>query len=679
MQTSNKILLIHPPYGDFTRPYHSLSYVIPSLKAAGYEVTTLDLNILWFNYVFNKDWINKKSAILSDKFSSLNGKSCLTPLEQEDLILTVTGLEICKIVDPEIVQTILKNDRFYVYEDYMFAEFQIRQFEKLLSIVHDTTYFNSSFSIPEHFANAQDLVERSLALNDFQLECASVIDQEVSEQDFLFAGVSIPFTSHLPFGLSILRLLRSKLKCRVIAGGTVINDIVKYATSVDALVPFLKACDDFYYGEAELGVADYAHMVASGLIKNTTNVINLHDPSRILEQGGTNFVSLGGKEAISKYKTFDWLLNPPDYSWISWNDYLSPEPILNYSPSRGCFWNKCTFCDYGLNTNGPTAPSRTMRADVVLDHLIEIQKKFGLKNFYFAVDAISPSFLNDFAELLISSGKKFSWYTELFLTKSFSEELVEKLSKAGMVTASFGLESGSDRILKLMGKGSDRTKTVINPVLEAFRKSIIGLQPKYFVGFPSENDLDRQMTKDVLMENYDVFSIVAKANRFVLTEGSIIAKNADKFGITSIARSATDNIGGNLIYTTQNKEELCESRLQAFNSDINYPGPFERPWVGGIDTFHSFLFLKKFDRMIFHRLSQTASRTSEPISFSIKSRFDLEALFYNVHLRNLLKTKINHELVSQIAGEDFEEVKTSLDMLISAEPTVSTYIIRLRL
>lgn len=79
----------------------------------------------------------------------------------------------------------------------------------------------------------------------------------------------------------------------------------------------------------------------------------------------------------------------PAYDVWDWDRYWAPEPVILYSPTRGCYWNKCTFCDYGLNTDRPTSPSRERPVDAVLTDLREAGR-YG-RTLYFAVDAMSPA------------------------------------------------------------------------------------------------------------------------------------------------------------------------------------------------------------------------------------------------------------------------------------------------
>lgn len=97
----------------------------------------------------------------------------------------------------------------------------------------------------------------------------------------------------------------------------------------------------------------------------------------------------------------------PDFSGLPWDLYLSPEKFVYYSPTRGCYWNKCTFCDYGLNTDGPTSPWRQDTADTMIADVTELAK--FAKFIYFSVDVLAPATILRFAEKVVERGLDFRW------------------------------------------------------------------------------------------------------------------------------------------------------------------------------------------------------------------------------------------------------------------------------
>ena len=679
---SRNVLLVLPPYADFTYPYHSVSYVAPPLTAAGYRVDVIDLNIVWLRSVFTADWVANRKRELSARLDSYEAESEWTIDRQEEVVGLVQALAICESLRPEDVVEILQSERFYDYDAYLRARAQFRNFERLLTYLYSPFDFYNAFAIPncEYAHNSQRLVDAAMSVKRFTNDARRLLKSRYGPKEYLLCGVSMPFVVHLCLGLAVLQAVKSLWpKARRVAGGTAVTDVCTCRTSMDALAPLSQVCDDLYVGEAEHGVADYADWCAGRRANPPPQVINLHEatcPAR-------TYVSLSDRDtARLGTAPYDWSADPPDYEWIQWDLYLSPARQVNYAPSRGCFWNKCVFCDYGLNEDAPTAPSRTMNAGLVLDHLEAIVRR-GITHVYFAVDSIAPRFLRELAKRLVDRRLAVHWSTELFLTQAFTPELVALLTRSGLVTASFGLESGSSRILTLMGKGKNRGQKVLRPVFDAFRRSTVGLQPKFFFGFPGESDAERQSTVDLLNENRDVFCIVTRGNVFDLAPGSEIAKSPDRFGVTNIRRKPDDNIGGGLDYDHADGTPPPHVASYAeFNRQLNYCHTFERPWAGGIDTFHSKLYLQRYGKTIFHEISHRYAGTDEctrPWSeLSLKSRFDIDKVFDNVLIHCAERAQCNRDKMESLLGDELDPVLSECRAPLPCGEVRQTYHLQLR-
>jgi hypothetical protein len=420
-----------------------------------------------------------------------------------------------------------------------------------------------------------------------------------------------------------------------VAGGTAISDVYKYCKDAETLTNFAGHCDYFYVGEAENGVVQLADFLRGVTSEPPRQAVRLTDAGPNASK--QSYIALAAHHsAKGRFTPYDWLANPPVYDWIDWPLYLSPERRINYAPVRGCFWNKCTFCDYGLNEDGPTAPYRAMDVEVALRHLRDLAAA-GIKYVYLATDAVPPSFLSRLSDGLLELGLDLSWSCQLFLTKTFTPELIAKLERSGMAIASFGLESGSATILHKMGKGSNRIAQVLHPVLTAFRNSSIGLQPLYFYGFPGETDADRQLTVDLLLNYEYLFSPVSRGGMFGLMSGSIIARSPETYGVRDARAMEGDDIIWELNFRADNPEHIgCAREAEPFNRQVPFSARFERPWAGGIDTFHSQLFVKRFGRRVFAtmRLSEP-STTPQPIQ--LKSHFDLEEIFETAMIATLIR------------------------------------------
>ena len=454
------------------------------------------------------------------------------------------------------------------------------------------------------------MIEKAERCGALIADLTAIIEQKVGRRPYLFCGITAPYSANLVPAMALFEAVANVFPgLPRVAGGTAIADVYKYRRDAGTLASFSAHCDYFYVGEAENGVVQFADFLRGAILEPPRQAVRLADGGP--EPGRHRYVALTDHDAAKgKFTPYDWLANPPVYDWIDWPLYLSPERRINYAPVRGCFWNKCTFCDYGLNEDGPTAPYRLMDVNVALKHLRDLAAA-GVRHVYLAADAVPPAFLDKFADGLLALGLDISWSCQLFLTKNFTPDMIAKLERSGMAIASFGLESGSAAVLANMGKGTDRVDRVLHPVLAAFRNSSIGLQPLYFYGFPGETAADRQDTVNLLLSYADLFSPVSRAGMFGLMAGSMMARSPEKYGLRDVRPVDGEDIIWELDFRTDNPEHVgCAREAEAYNRQVPFSARFERPWAGGVDTFHSQLFVERFGRGVFNTMRAIEPETT---------------------------------------------------------------------
>lgn len=628
-----RILLLHPPYGDFTYPYHSLSYVAAAAEAAGYEADVLDLNILWFRSVFSGTKIQEFETEIASSLRDFEAKSELTIDEQECYAELLRALAICRSVDPATACATLTGPAFYDSAAYAQARIHIRAFESLLSILYFPFDFVAAFSSPAYVARIETLVSMVRSSRRLIGDLAELLQAALPNREYAFVGVSMPFSSNLVPGFALLEAVNSVLPfVPRIAGGTATSDIFKYRVDDAVLEPLRAYCEALYVGEAEVGFAQLAKWVETGQDR-PSNVVVPGAPMKGTE--AVKYVALRAGDS-PVHEPFDWTRHPPRYDWIDWPRYLSPERRINLSPVRGCFWNRCTFCDYGLNDTLPTAPSRQMDVEPVVSFVGALAAS-GITNFYLSSDALPPKFLRAFAKGILDAGIRISWACEFYLTKNFDLGFVSLMEQSGLVQASFGLESGSSRVLEQMGKGGDRVETVLIPVLDAFAQTGIVLQPLFFFGFPGETDEDREATVQLLESYRHLFSPISRGGVFALLAGSMIARTPGDFGISRVWRAEGDEIGGILDYEFMDGAgaPTCVE-FAGFNERLSATPQFERPWAGGIDTFHTQLWVGRFGRNAFERLRPHVEAVEiQAVPIRIHSNFDVDDILENVIVHRL--------------------------------------------
>jgi hypothetical protein len=167
----------------------------------------------------------------------------------------------------------------------------------------------------------------------------------------------------------------------------------------------------------------------------------------------------------------------PDYSLLNQGSYLSPGPILPYSASSGCYWNRCSFCPERAEGN----PYRPVNVNRVLSDLDALVAKYEPLLIHLLDNAISPALL----EALTVRSQSVPWYGFARISPLLADlQFCMALRRSGCVMLQLGVESGDQRVLDAMGKGFD-LETASN-VLNTLKAAGIATYVYLIFGTPSE-------------------------------------------------------------------------------------------------------------------------------------------------------------------------------------------------
>lgn len=156
--------------------------------------------------------------------------------------------------------------------------------------------------------------------------------------------------------------------------------------------------------------------------------------------------------------------------------------LCGASPSRGCYWNRCAFCDYGLNQDAPTSPWRQDPVEKTVADLRELSTL--ARHIYLSVDVLGPATLHRLAERICEEDIDVRWGAEVRLEHYWTQDKCRDLAAAGCTAISVGLESGSQRVLDVIDKGTDVVHMA--RTIRAMAEAGVAVQVMAFTGFPSE-------------------------------------------------------------------------------------------------------------------------------------------------------------------------------------------------
>lgn len=181
-----------------------------------------------------------------------------------------------------------------------------------------------------------------------------------------------------------------------------------------------------------------------------------------------------------------WDLMPPDtYPKAPHGAFFRNFPMAPIVVTRGCPF-PCTFCG-GSAASGKKIRSRSV--DSVIDELKLLHDRFGVKEFQIEDDnfTFNTAFVKDFCERLLSLNLGFTWsFPNGIRLDTIDPPLLDLMKKAGCYAINFGIESGSERILKLIRKNI--TPDGIRKQLRMARDAGFDIGGFFIVGFPSETE-----------------------------------------------------------------------------------------------------------------------------------------------------------------------------------------------
>jgi radical SAM superfamily enzyme YgiQ (UPF0313 family) len=184
----------------------------------------------------------------------------------------------------------------------------------------------------------------------------------------------------------------------------------------------------------------------------------------------------------------------PNYDSFPIKDYFAPGPILPYSCSSGCYWNKCLFCPERAEANAYHAiPSNKVIDDLLC--LVDIHKPVLI---HLLDNAISPSLMKAISEHPLGT----PWYGFARITRHLTElDFCQALKQSGCMMLKLGLESGDQTVLDSLQKGIDLKEA--SSVLKNLKKAGIATYVYLLFGTPPEGLIEARRTLEFIVKHQD--------------------------------------------------------------------------------------------------------------------------------------------------------------------------------
>ena len=179
---------------------------------------------------------------------------------------------------------------------------------------------------------------------------------------------------------------------------------------------------------------------------------------------------------------------------------------------RGCPYD-CIFCSTAQFWK---RKYRLKSIDRILKEIEFLKAKYPVCVFSITHDLFTANKkrLVEFCDALIDEGLDINWscYGRI---DTMDSVLLEKMAEAGCIRIFYGIESGSAKMQRYIGKNLDLSEVIT--VIKDTIKSGIQVQTSFIIGFPEETEEDLRQTIDLFIDCFQSGVDIEQSNLFLLT------------------------------------------------------------------------------------------------------------------------------------------------------------------
>jgi len=266
--------------------------------------------------------------------------------------------------------------------------------------------------------------------------------------------------------------------------------IVSSSDSTDHYEQYLQEGADFIVlGEAEQTLSELIHAVGQHQTDflSVTGLAYKHNNAVIKTAKRNVLKDLDGLP----FPAWDLVdIEPYRKTWLKSKGYFS----LNMATTRGCPF-KCNWCAKPIYGNRYNSRSPLN----VVAELKMLKEKFNFDHIWFCDDifGLKPGWVHEFANVLEKEELHFRFKIQARADLLLQENYIRDLARAGCENIWMGAESGSQKILDAMDKG-----TTVDQIYQAtgLLKNI-GIHPSFFIQFGYPGETKDDIAKTIRMIN----------------------------------------------------------------------------------------------------------------------------------------------------------------------------------
>ncbi len=340
---------------------------------------------------------------------------------------------------------------------------------------------------------------------------------------------------------SVSSLLRNNGTLTIYGGPNATVNWQKYINFFDIIVK----------GEGEITVDE--------LINCIENKRSLRDVKGIVFHENGNIVNNPDRPFIQDLDKLNYpargILNLKEYQRHA-EPYLDVYPVDTVVSSRGCPFS-CTFCS---SKHFWKRIYRARRPEEVVKEIKYLIDKFGTKGIFFREDlfTVSKKRVLEFCKLV--KPLSIDWACEARVG-TVDEEMVKAMKESGCKAMQFGLESCSDKTLKLIDKRITVEQSL--DTIKLCKKFGIYVAASFMIGLPHETESD--MLHTIRMSKTWQLDIVVYNRVFAIPRSELYdlvkRKGLDRYNHNDIILPDTEHVSADRVSRICSKAPNWKARL----------------------------------------------------------------------------------------------------------------------
>ncbi|MBN1643034.1 MAG: cobalamin-dependent protein [Anaerolineae bacterium] len=513
-----KVLLVLPPHWQPFMPQLALPVLSAYLRANGVEVIQRDLNAELFERLLSSGHLRSVVRQMRREERRVAHKGLGAAQERENLELVSWARERGPALADRIdeVKATLRGPRFHAPALSRDAAFDLADGLRLASVPFYPAHLDiAGYHSPYPIDASQAIVvaARDRTFNLFRSFLQTAVLPQIRQERPDVVGISLTSSHQVVAAFTLAALIKEEgLDVHVTMGGRMVTG---WRDRFPHAAPLWELIDSAVAFEGEVALLELVRAIDEG--RDLATVPNL-----MVRQGtGVRVNAFVDPEPVACLPT-------PDFSGLPLDLYLAPELVLPVWASRGCYWGRCAFCNVGYDES---KRFDELLGEQVAEEMLALSRRYGTDKFFFVDEALTPRMLKALSRQLVDRGTSFSWATCVRFEPGIDADLLRQIRRAGCRMLRFGMESGSQRVLDRMHKGT-RVGTMQRVLRESAAAGIWN-HIFLFLGFPGETEQDAQETTDFVHANQRAIHSIGSAT-FVLEPRARVGADPEEYGVSRI-------------------------------------------------------------------------------------------------------------------------------------------------